>query len=223
MPLSVHGFVDFAKDQLPDSGSWLCRASLCSPPPNAFTTAGLAPPRRWSTGRGGWSCRFTAGCPIAASSSSPTALLSLSRGAALEFLAAVRRHVCVITRLRLSLSKPRRQPVCPGPGQTPQARTIAAQRTTAAQTGPAPARSRHALAPAHRRALVWADPASGRNRQRHSHLVSRRQAPGADPLAAGARSRRQTRTPGLSRRRSRCRPERVAPLARRPLAARSHS
>src|SRR5215831_2315467 len=54
------------------------------------------PPRHFWIGPGKSFCKSTAGSPIDPSCWSP-----IAHFAAIEFLAAVRNHVCVVTRLRL--------------------------------------------------------------------------------------------------------------------------
>ena len=118
--------------------------------------------------------------------------------AAIEFLAAVRKHVCVVTRLRLDANlfefpppkrKGRGRP--PIKGKPPQ------------KALRHPQGSQGLLATLPRQSLVRPNQSHRRDRHRHRHLVSRRRAAGADPLASGARSHRRTRAPGLPGNRSR--------------------
>ena len=82
-----------------------CPSSPCLRRPNASMPASHARPRRCSTGPARPPCKSTAGCPIAASSSSPTAPSPPSSSSPPSG-----NHVCVVTRLRLdaNLLRPHR-------------------------------------------------------------------------------------------------------------------
>jgi hypothetical protein len=112
--------------------------------------------------------------------------------AALELLAAVRHHVCLITRLRLdaALYKPapprregqRGRPPLKG-RRLPTLSAVLASRKTIWTTV--------VVSMVQRAATQAAD------RHRHRRLVPRRHPAGADPLGAGARSDRRARTSSI--------------------------
>src|SRR6202050_1433398 len=107
-------------------------------------------------------------------------LVGDSAFAAIEFLAAVRSHVCVpptprCQLVRLPSAKTQRSGAARDQGQAPQK---AVRR---------PQGSQSLLAALPRQSLVRPNQPPRRNRQRHRHLVSRRSAASADPLASRSR------------------------------------
>src|SRR4051812_25250424 len=113
--------------------------------------------------------------------------------ACLDLIAAVRRHVRLVTRLRLDANlfapaPPRR------PGQRGRKACKGHRRPKLTDVLANPG---HALDPGVGERMVWRREPRAGDRLRHRDLVPRRPAAGADPLGAGARSRRPTGAAGL--------------------------
>jgi hypothetical protein len=124
-------------------------------------------------------------------------LVADSAFAAIEFLAAVRTHVCVVTRLRLDANlfgfppqkrKGRGRPPTKGK-RLKKLSTVLEDRKVSWQ--------RHCVS-------LWygQDQPPRRDLQRRRIVVSRRRGARADPLAPGSRSHRGVQAPGLSDNRS---------------------
>jgi hypothetical protein len=137
--------------------------------------------------------------------------------AAIDLLNAVRRRICMITRLRLDarLFDPpaRRRPGTVGrPSVIGRRQPALAERLTNPGTR-------------WRRLQVTGWYGRGERRveivSRHRPLASSR-SPRANPLRAGPRCRRPTQAAGVLVYRSRCRPDRHSPLVRPPLVDRGH-
>lgn len=105
--------------------------------------------------------------------------------AAIDLLNAVRRRICMITRLRLDarLFDP------PAPRRPGAIGASPSHRTPSAHFSRTPRRPENTLAAPQGNRLVWPGRASGRHRLRHRHLASSRPN-GAPPLRAGPRRRR---------------------------------
>ena len=140
-------------------------------------------------------------------------LVADSAFAALEFLAAVRKHVCVVTRLRLDANLF---------GFPPQNRKGRGRRPIKGK----PLKKLSAVLKdrkvSWKRYLVWSNQPPCRDRHRHRHLVSRRRGASADPLASRPRSQGRARAAGLPRHRPQRSPLRHSLLVRQSLAGRSN-
>ena len=126
-------------------------------------------------------------------------LVGDSAFAAIEFLAAVRSHACVVTRLRLDANlfgfPPQKRKGRGRPADQRQAPQKAVRR---------PQGSQSLLAALPRQSLVRPNQPPRRDRHRHRAVVSQWRAAGADPLASRPRSQRRTRAAGVPRHRSQC-------------------
>jgi hypothetical protein len=180
-------------------GTCSLQAVLCQQTPSPQDTSGL-----------GYAGR-SANPPLAANRS--IVLVADSAFAAIEFFAAVRNHVCVVTRLRLDANlfafpppkrKGRGRPSLKGKPLKKLAAVLRDRRVSWQRY----------------RVSIWYGRTNRLVEVANGALVSRRCDPGADPLAPRPRSLRAARTSGLLGDRSQRPSPRHPCLVRQPLASR---